>query len=305
MSMRSVTIIALGVASGTFAVVGSRMWNDRSAPSGPPALDVVRVVMAKQPIEIGTVIKAEAVEIKDWPKAMAPQAALTDPAKAIGRVALSTLVPGELLLDGKLAPEGMRRGAGSLVKPGMRAYSIQATNAASNVAGLILPGDRVDVILSVDSASGERGAGGASYTLLQNAEILAVNQRLDAPVDDRPETKLATVTLLVTQQDASLLGLAQRSGTLSLSLRNPEDESIADQSPVSLASIRGLPANASGADVASETGEDQQGFIEAGSRPAGMAGTSEPDDSQAAKSAIRTLRGTQSGSVAITISKNR
>lgn len=303
MSMRSVTIIALGVASGTFAVVGSRMWNDRSASLAPPAPDVVRVVMVKQPIEIGSIIKAEAVEIKDWPKAMVPQAVVTDPAKAVGRVTLSALVPGELLLDGKLAPEGMRRGAGSLVKPGMRAYSIQATNAASNVAGLILPGDRVDVILSVDASSGERGAGGTSYTLLQNAEILAVNQRLDAPVDDRPETKLATVTLLVTQQDASRLGLAQRLGSLSLSLRNPEDGLIEEQSPISLSSLQGLAPNSSGSDATSETGEDQRGAIASGRM--GLAETPASADSNTSKSAIRTLRGTQSGSVAITISKNR
>lgn len=304
MSIRSVIIIVLGVASGTFAVIGNRMWNARSVALAPPAADVVRVVVAKQPVEIGSIIKAEAVEIKDWPKAMVPESVMTDPAKAVGRVALSALVPGELLLDGKLAPEGVRRGAGALVKPGMRAYSIQATNAASNVAGLILPGDRVDVILSVDASSGERGAGGTSYTLLQNAEILAVNQRLDAPADDRPETKLATVTLLVTQQDASLLGLAQRSGSLSLSLRNPEDELIADQSPISLSSLRGLPANSSGAVSASETGEDQQGFIGDGSGAVGLAEASESADSNTSKSAIRTLRGTQSGSVAITISKN-
>jgi Flp pilus assembly protein CpaB len=202
----------------------------------------------------------------------------------------------------------MRRGAGSLVKPGMRAYSIQATNAASNVAGLILPGDRVDVILSVDSSSGDRAEGGTSYTLLQNAEILAVNQRLDAPADDRPETKLATVTLLVTQQDASLLGLAQRSGSLSLSLRNPEDELIAEQSPISLSSLRGLPQVTGVAGA--ETDVDQAGFAGDAVGPGvGSVGlvqeTSEPVDSNTAKSAIRTLRGTQSGSVAITISKNR
>jgi len=304
MSLRSVTIIALGVASGTFAVVGSRMWNARSTSLAPPAADVVRVLVAKQPVDIGALIKAEAVEIKDWPKAMVPQSVITDPAKAVGRVALSALVPGELLLDGKLAPEGMRRGAGSLVKPGMRAYSIQATNAASNVAGLILPGDRVDVILSVDAAFDDRAAGGMSYTLLQNAEILAVNQRLDAPVDDRPETKLATVTLLVTQQDASLLGLAQRSGSLSLSLRNPEDDLIGEQSPISLSSFRGLPPAWSGAVTDAETDGEQAGLIGAGPGQVELAEKSGSAVSTTSKSAIRTLRGTQSGSVAITISKN-
>lgn len=303
MSMRSITIIALGVASGTFAVVGSRMWNASNTALAPPAADVVRVLIAKQSVDIGAIIKAEAVEIKDWPKAMVPQSVITDPAKAVGRVALSALVPGELVLDGKLAPEGMRRGAGALVKPGMRAYSIQATNAASNVAGLILPGDRVDVILSVDASSGDRAAGGTSYTLLQNAEILAVNQRLDAPADDRPETKLATVTLLVTQQDASLLGLAQRSGSLSLSLRNPEDDLVAEQSPISMSSLRGLPPAWSGAGSEAESDGASAGIMGAGPDPVEPSGSAAAA-SNTSKSAIRTLRGTQSGSVAITISKN-
>jgi Flp pilus assembly protein CpaB len=340
MSIRSVLIIALGIASGTFAVVGGRLWGPKPSTGPVPEVKTVPVVVVKEPMGLGFTIKPELVEVKQWPVELVPPGAITDVAKAEGRVSLVSLSPGEVLLEAKLAAEGVRRGAGGMVRPGMRAYTILATSAAASVAGLILPGDQVDVIMSLETSPNDPAGGGSSYTLLQNVEILAVNQRLDSPADDRPEAKLSSVTLLVTQQQASLLGLAQRTGNLSLSLRNPEDLSVEEIEPISLAAIKGLhQIGARDADTASKPGQGQRlvvdhsadesvsegdedvvissdGGAEGGvSNREGSADVAEESDGatesvksvstnrKLSQSMIRTLRGNQSGSVAITISK--
>lgn len=340
MSVRSVLIIALGIASGTFAVVGGRLWGPKPSTGKMPEVKTVPVVVVKEPMGLGFTIKPELVEVKQWPVELVPPGAITDITKAEGRVSLTSLAPGEVLLEAKLAADGVRRGAGGMVRPGMRAYTILATSAAASVAGLILPGDQVDVIMSLETSPNDPAGGGSSYTLLQNVEILAVNQRLDSPADDRPEAKLSSVTLLVTQQQASLLGLAQRSGNLSLSLRNPEDLSIQEIEPISLAAIKGLHqiaaadmdsaskpnpghqlvAERSADENISEGDEDvvisSDGGVEGESRSADQSADGADGSDVATKgvksanvkrklsqSVIRTLRGNQSGSVAITISK--
>jgi Flp pilus assembly protein CpaB len=121
----------------------------------------------------------------------------------------------------KLSPKGQRRLA-SLVSEGMRAFTIK-TNVASGVAGFILPGNKVDVILTVDSSrlstvgSIDRTGGGSTTTLLQNVEILAVDQKVEAPAENKVNSNdLRSVTLLVTPSQAAKLSLGQSKGDLHL-----------------------------------------------------------------------------------------
>jgi len=314
MSLRAVLIIALGIASGTFAVFGGRMWGVTPEADAVAVPETVAVVIAKEPMELGFTIKEASVETREWPKDLVHPAALLSTDKAIGRVTLSTILAGELILDGKLAPEGVRRGAGGLVRVGMRAYTIMATSAASSVAGLILPGDLVDLILAIEG-SRNNSTGSSTFTLLQNIEILAVNQRMESAGDLVP--KLQSVTLLVTQQQAEVLALAQRAGSLTLSLRNPEDKVIVDNEPISLATIQQLrrfatsgqgPTDGMSDEPQSEmAAEDADGEVSSGSWMA-QTGDSKAGPSggsrKFSRSTIRTIRGSLSGDVPITISNN-
>lgn len=123
----------------------------------------------------------------------------------------------------------------ALVPSGMRAFTIHTPSVASGVAGFIMPGNKVDVLLTME---GRRG--GTTITLLQNLEILAVDQRIDAPSDYRVDpNQLRSVTLLVTPDQAAKLGLAQNKGALHLSLRNLKDDQPADTSPARQAELEG------------------------------------------------------------------
>src|SRR5262249_56623723 len=117
--------------------------------------------------------------------------------------------------------------------------TISTTTLASGVAGFILPGSKVDVLLTVTrTGTSDPTGGGQTSTLLQDVEILAVDQLVKAPADNRVDPKeLRSVTLLVTPQQAAKLDLGQNKGILHLSLRNPEDHAPAVTRPATLADL--------------------------------------------------------------------
>lgn len=148
-------------------------------------------------------------------------------------------VAGELLLDSKLADKDAGRGLAALIPEGMRAYTIQTPRVTSSVAGFVLPGNRVDVLLSLRGNYNDETGGGSTTTLLQSVEILAVGQQLDAPAENKVDPKvLSSVTLLVTPDQAAKLDLGQNMGQLTLALRNPSDKEDARPQPATLADIR-------------------------------------------------------------------
>jgi pilus assembly protein CpaB len=103
------------------------------------------------------------------------------------------------------------------------------------VSGFILPGNRVDILLTMDGPGGDRDAtgGGTTVTLLQNIEILAIEQRVVAPAESKVDpNQLKSVTLLVSPRQAAMLNLAQSKGKLHLSLRNLGDSEATATDPI-------------------------------------------------------------------------
>jgi pilus assembly protein CpaB len=132
--------------------------------------------------------------------------------------------------DGKLAEAGAVPGLANDIEEGKRTFTIQTPNVASHVAGFILPGNKVDVVLT----DGQGGTGGVPVPLVRNVKILAVDQRAAATTAERFDVKvLRSVTLQVTDAEAGRLGLGEKLGTLHLALRRPDD------SPVQVRTFRG------------------------------------------------------------------
>jgi hypothetical protein len=126
-----------------------------------------------------------------------------------------------------LLPKHFRGRLAPLIPLGMRAFTISAPGVASGVAGLIQPGNKVDVLMT---SQGDKGP--LSTTLMEDVEILAVDPRIDGPAENRADrNQLTSVTLLVTPQQTSILALAQDKGRLHLSLRGAEATQPADFRP--------------------------------------------------------------------------
>jgi len=238
-SARSILVVFLALACGVSAVFGINMLRQ----GGPPEqqkVDTVTVVVAATNIGPYMTLSPSMVTTREYPKDMAPPGAITRIEDVQDRVCLNPLLKDETILDGKLTARGMGRGMASAIPKGMRGFTINTPNVASSVAGFILPGNKVDVLLTMSSGGGadDPTGGGITTTLLQHVEILAVDQLLVAPAENRVNSpELRSVTLLVTPDQAAKLDLGQNKGTLHLSLRNHQDS---DPSRVRVATMSDL-----------------------------------------------------------------
>ena len=196
-----------------------------------------------QDVARGKTIKAEMVAKRSYAASSLPFGVVSKLEDAVGRVSTLALRKG-VLFENALAPKGSLAGLQGMIPEGKRAFTIRTPNVASGVAGLVQPGDHVDVLLTVDhDEEGEDTGGGAVVTLLQDIEVLAVDQHLDGSVAPPTTEKskgrtsaapagIKSVTLVASPQDAMRLSLAQSKGTLQLSLRSPGNESDQDMSSV-------------------------------------------------------------------------
>jgi pilus assembly protein CpaB len=224
----------LALVFGGSAAVGVRQYVGAGAAPRP---DLVPVVVAKINIPRGMLVSADLISTRQYPKDLVPAGAVLKNEDALDRSTFTSLAKDEPILESKLSPKG-QRGLASLVADGMRAFTI-TTNVASGVAGFILPGNKVDVLLTVSGGAGtEITGGGSTTTLLQNVEILAVDQKVEAPAENKVEANdLRSVTLLVNPSQAAKLSLGQTKGTLHLTLRNPNDKSPASARPTTVYDI--------------------------------------------------------------------
>lgn len=236
MSIRTFVVLGLAIVCGASSALGV-FWSRRGGDQ--PLVETVPVVVAKAEIARGEVVVEDKLETRQWPRDLLPPQAVTDPVSVTDRTVLTPILPNEPIVLGKLADRDAGRGLAALVPEGHRAYTIQTSRVASNVAGFVMPGNRVDVLLTLRGGPDDTTGGGSSTTLLQAVEILAVDQRLAAPAENRVEPQqLRSVTLLVTPDQASLLDLGQNMGTLALSLRNPGDVAEAETTPATVNVLR-------------------------------------------------------------------
>ncbi|WZP00652.1 Flp pilus assembly protein CpaB [Isosphaeraceae bacterium EP7] len=231
MSPRTILVVVLALACGLCAAAGIQLMR-----SGEPGgkVETFPVLYAAADIQRGETIKKASLSVRRVPKEQVPEGCLTKEADAVERVAHFPMLKGDVLSDLKLAPKGSGSGMAALIRPGMRAFTIQTASLSSSMAGFLLPGNKVDVLLTVASqgAADDPSGGGSATTILQNIEILAVHTSVDAPSANKMDPDQArSVTLLVTPKQAARLDLGQNKGTLHLTMRNPLDEGMVDEPP--------------------------------------------------------------------------
>jgi len=245
-SLRSVLVVLLALVFGAAAAVGVNTLRNAVPPEAPPAappVETVPVVVTAVDVPRFTTLSADMLKTRDFPKDLAPPGAPGKIEDVTDRVALTALVRDEPVLDGKLAARGKGHGMAPGLPHGMRAFTIQTPTVAAGVAGFILPGNKVDVLLTMNAVGPNDTTGGAStITLLQAVEILAVDQQVDAPAGNKVDAnQMHSVTLLVTPEQAVKLTLGQNKGTLHLALRPEDDTDPTPPRRVTLADIGLMP----------------------------------------------------------------
>ncbi len=237
MSIRSLFAVVMALVFGGSAAVGVSSYVNRPPPT--VNLERVKVIVAAVDLPRGMLLTPVLLKEQDVPKQQVPSRAVTKMEDALNRAVITPMFKDEPLHDGKLAPKGSRGSMSWVTKPGMRAFTIQTQNLSAAVAGFVMPGDHVDVLLMMTGDANDGSGGGSTTTLLQNLEVMAVDQAIEAPAANKVDlAQMRSVTLQVTPDQALKLDLGQSKGMLHLSLRNPEDGRDAKTLPATLADLK-------------------------------------------------------------------
>ena len=212
--MRKRKLLLIAAALGLLAAVLTYTYIRSMETDSVQQVKEVGVVVAMADIPSGTTVSANMVRLAQIAQtALHPEAAITT-SEVIGRITKTPIVQGEQILRNRLLPAGVRPSLSFAIPSGKRAVSV-AVNEVVGVAGFVKPGDRVDILATIEDPDLEDTV---TSTVLQDVEILAIAQDMEEQVDKKPKVT-TTVTLAVTLAEAQKVTLAEETGVLRLALR--------------------------------------------------------------------------------------
>ena len=222
MNQRFISVLVFAfVVAGCASLLLYRLTMSHSSAQAAPT--TTKALVASRNLELGAIIKDSDVKDAPWAGAL-PTNAVLKREDVIGRGVTTTIYDGEPIVENRLAPKGAGGGLAAMIPSGMRAVAVRV-NDVVGVAGFVVPGMRVDVLIS-GNPPGPNTAGSLTRTLLQNIEVLSAGQDFKKDNEGKPQG-VGVVNLLVTPEQAEMLSLASNQTTIQLVLRNPLDTQVA------------------------------------------------------------------------------
>jgi pilus assembly protein CpaB len=217
MRTSTVIILAVAISMGGGAAYLTRSWlKDQTSAAVQPA---GTIVVAAESLAYGTAMTPDNVAEIPWFSNTLPEGAFAvkdDLLNGGRRVVLSPLKRGEPVLRSKITGPGQRASLASLLDEGKRAVTVSVDDVRG-VAGFVLPGDFVDIVIIADDGSPKRHS--YSDILLEHVKVLAIDQV--ASEGEGQPTVAKAVTVEVTKEQAQKILLATNIGKLSLILARP------------------------------------------------------------------------------------
>lgn len=218
LSRRGPFLILLSLLLAVAAAYFGYRWATQQEANHQATPGTVPVAIARSDIPFGTKVEASHVAVIQMLEGTAPTGTFPTVAAVEGKVARSSIMKGEILLEGRFTAEGEGSTLSTVIAENMRAVSVRV-NDVVGVAGFLLPGNYVDVVAAYRDGPQTR-----SETVVQNVKVLAVDQT--ASTDKNEPVVVRAVTLEVTPADAEKLVLAEQRGSIQLALRNPRDSAV-------------------------------------------------------------------------------
>jgi len=236
----SVLIFAFIVSAGASLLL-YRLVSSRMNADAKPA--TAQIMVAARSLPVGTMIGDMDVKIGAWSGPL-PANAITKKEEAVGRGVIANIYEGEPLLDSRLAAKGAGAGLAATIPQGMRAVAIRV-NEVVGVAGFVVPGQRVDVLVLGQPPGGSSSTGTLAKTILQNIAVLSAGQNIQKDSEGKPVT-VQVVNVLVTPEQAETLSLISNDMRIQLVLRNPLDTTEVKTTGVAAMNVfTGAPTNLS------------------------------------------------------------
>ena len=210
--------------------------SSQSVAAVPPR----HIVVAAEPLELGTLLDASKLRTISWPASEPISGACTEVQECTNRALITSVQENEPILDSKIAPVDAGAGLSVTIPQGMRAVSV-AVNDVVAVAGFVTPGKMVDVLVTGTAPGGAMAGSAVTETILENIRVLAAGQKTVQDREGKPET-VPVITLLVTPDQAGKLTMASTEGKIQLALRNTIDTKMTAPAPVLQAALFGSPA---------------------------------------------------------------
>jgi pilus assembly protein CpaB len=241
-------MIGFAVLFGLLAVFLAQIWLNNQADERLKSIDAQRkagppartIVVAGKALRFGDELTSSALREMPWPENSLPAGAFGKIAEVTSgkRIVLLPIDVNEAVLAAKITGPGQRATLSAVLGTGMKAITIRV-NDVEGVAGFVLPGDRVDVLLTRTSDK----AAAANDVVIQNVRVLAIDQLADERAEKPSVVK--AVTLEVDATDGQKIALATTVGTLSLLLRKAGEATEGNTRRVTLRDLTTAPAQES------------------------------------------------------------
>jgi len=217
--MRLKPMLLLALASGCGLVAMFLFQQATKGNTGATVEENISVLVVTAEISPGELLSEDNIEFRDYPVSVVPENAVTVPEEFEERASRVRAFPGDFVTFDKLSGKG-DHAASQDIPSGMVAITILVDSAMTS-SGLLLPGDRVDVLVTFTMGGGYAG-GKVIKTVLEFVEVFSVDQRREIQTT-KGEALAKTLTLLVNRDQALLVKLAEDVGKLHLTMRSKTD----------------------------------------------------------------------------------
>ena len=233
---RTIVVMLVAVATAGLASFGMYRVVQRM-PARQVEVDNLQVVVAAQSLPMGTRLHPNQLRTVAWPKSNPVPGSFADPKALIDRGVIVTIGENEPITESKIASLEEGSGLPPIIPEGMRAISVKV-NEVVGVAGFVLPGSRVDVLVTVKNSNNTANDEPMTRTVVSKVEVLTAGTKIDQEKSkDGKPIATSVVTLAVLPEDAERIALASNEGKITLALRNPLDVDATDTRGIRLAAL--------------------------------------------------------------------
>ena len=219
MNRNTRTLIVIGVAVLTASLASFGIYRAVQAiPVRTVEIATRHAVVAAKPLTMGAMLTKDSVKLVDWPAQSPLTGGFSEVSEVLDRGLLASVIQNEPIVESKIAAKGAGAGLPPSIPSGMLAMSVKV-NEVIGVAGFVVPGTHVDVIVII-----RQPADSVSRIVVSNVQVLTAGTKYDQ--DNSKDAKpiaSTVVTLIVAPPDAERIALAQSEGQIMLALRNPMD----------------------------------------------------------------------------------